>query len=209
MLPGTIDEVAADIRDRGGDAIAVRCDIGVESDITALVTATLAAYGRVDVLVNNAMAPTRGLFDDTTNDMWDESMRINVRSLFLTAKAVAGPMSEHSSGSIINISSGAADPNITGMPPGYLTYSVAKAALERFSTALAIELAPLGIAVNALRPGAVKTEMTVHELGEDYDWTGWKTPEAVVPALLYLSGQDGGGFTGRIVDSTQYETVWP
>jgi NAD(P)-dependent dehydrogenase (short-subunit alcohol dehydrogenase family) len=209
ILPGTIDEVAADIRDRGGDAIAVRCDIGVESDITNLVAATMKEYGRVDVLVNNAMAPTRGLFEETTNEMWDESMRINVRSLFLTAKAVAGPMSETSSGSIVNISSGAADPNITGMPPGYLTYSVAKAALEKFSTTLAGEVAHLGIAVNALRPGAVKTEMTVHELGEDYDWTGWKTPEAVVPALLYLAQQDANGFTGRIVDSTQYEVMWP
>jgi NAD(P)-dependent dehydrogenase (short-subunit alcohol dehydrogenase family) len=208
-LPGTIDEVAAAIRDAGGDAIAVRCDIGNEADITNLVDATVAKYGRIDVLVNNAMAPTRGHFDDTTNDMWDESMRINVRSLFLTAKAVAAVMSKQGSGSIINISSGAADPYITGMPPGYLTYSVAKAALERFSTALAIEFAPMGIAVNALRPGAVKTEMTVHELGEDYDWTGWKTPEAVVPAIVYLAEQDGSGFTGKIVDSTQYGVVWP
>jgi NAD(P)-dependent dehydrogenase (short-subunit alcohol dehydrogenase family) len=208
-LPGTIDEVAAAIKSAGGDAIAVRCDIGNEADITALVEATMAAYGRLDVLVNNAMAPTRGHFDETDNAMWDESMRINVRSLFLTAKAVSGPMREHNSGSIINISSGAADPYITGMPPGYLTYSVAKAALERFSTALAIEFAPMGIAVNALRPGAVKTEMTVHELGEDYDWTGWKTPEAVVPALNFLAEQDGNGFTGKIVDSTQYGVMWP
>jgi 3-oxoacyl-[acyl-carrier protein] reductase len=159
--------------------------------------------------VNNAMTPTRGLFSDTTPEMWDESMRINVRSLFLTAQAVAGPMGEQGAGSIINISSGAADPNIAaGMPPGYLTYSVAKAALERFSTALAIELAPVGIAVNALRPGAVKTEMSVHELGEDYDWTGWKTPAAVVPAVVFLAEQNGRGYTGKIVDSAQYGTIW-
>jgi NAD(P)-dependent dehydrogenase (short-subunit alcohol dehydrogenase family) len=208
-LPGTIDETAATIRDNGGDALAVRCDIGKAQDITDLVDATLSAFGRLDVLVNNAMTPTRGLFSETSTEMWDESMRINVRSLFLTATAVARPMGEQGSGSIINISSGAADPHITGMPPGYLTYSVAKAALERFSTALAIELAPMGIAVNALRPGAVKTEMSVHELGEDYDWTGWKTPEAVVPAVVYLAEQDGGGFTGRIVDSTQFGLVWP
>ena len=209
-LPGTIDETAATIRENGSDAIAVRCDIGSADDITALVDATLAKYGRVDVLVNNAMTPTRGLFSESRVEAWDESMRINVRSLFLTAKAVAGPMEAQGSGSIINISSGAADPNIAaGMPPGYLTYSVAKAALERFSTALAIELAPMGIAVNALRPGAVKTEMSVHELGEDYDWTGWKTPEAVVPAVVYLAGQDGNGLTGKIVDSTQYGIVWP
>jgi NAD(P)-dependent dehydrogenase (short-subunit alcohol dehydrogenase family) len=208
-LPGTIDDTAAAVRESGGDALAVQCDIGNAQDITALVDATLTAYGRVDVLVNNAMTPTRGLFADTGTEMWDASMRINVRSLFLTAKAVAGPMGEKQSGSIINISSGAADPHITGMPPGFLTYSVAKAALERFSTALAIELAPMGIAVNALRPGAVKTEMSVHELGADYDWTGWSTPEAVVPAVVYLAEQDGYGFTGQIVDSTQFGKVWP
>ena len=209
-LPGTIDETAATIRDNGGDALAVRCDIGNAQDITDLVDATLSAFGRLDVLVNNAMTPTRGLFAEFGVESWDESMRINVRSLFLTAKAVSVPMGGQGSGSIINISSGAADPNIAaGMPPGYLTYSVAKAALERFSTALAIELAPMGIAVNALRPGAVKTEMSVHELGEDYDWTGWKRPEAVVPAVNYLAEQDGSGFTGRIVDSTQFGIVWP
>jgi citronellol/citronellal dehydrogenase len=208
-LPGTIDETAATISDNGGNALAVRCDIGNEHDIAALVDATVAAFGRVDVLVNNAMTPTRGLFSETNVEMWDASMRINVRSLFLTAKAVAGPMREQRAGSIINISSGAADPHIAGMPPGFLTYSVAKAALERFSTALAVELSPIGIAVNALRPGAVKTEMSVHELGEDYDWTGWKTPEAVVPAVVYLAAQDGNGLTGRIVDSTQFGTVWP
>jgi NAD(P)-dependent dehydrogenase (short-subunit alcohol dehydrogenase family) len=208
-LPGTVDETADTIRVNGGDALAVRCDIGNAEDITALVDATLATFGRVDVLVNNAMTPTRGLFSDTSAELWDESMRVNVRSLFVIAKAVAGPMGEQGSGSIVNISSGAADPHITGMPPGFLTYSVAKAALERFSTALAIELAPMGIAVNALRPGAVKTEMSVHELGEEYDWSGWSTPEAVVPAVVYLAEQDGMGFTGRIVDSTQFGTVWP
>ena len=82
-------------------------------------------------------------------------------------------MIETGGGSIINVSSGAADPNVTGLPPGFLTYSVAKAALERFSTGLAGEVGSLGMAVNALRPGAVKTETAIHELGEDWDWTGW------------------------------------
>jgi NAD(P)-dependent dehydrogenase (short-subunit alcohol dehydrogenase family) len=208
-LPGTIEETVDAIRAAGGGALAVRCDIGVADDITALVDATTEAYGRLDVLVNNAMAPTRGSFIDTTEAMWDESMRINVRSLFLTAQAVLRPMRDQGAGSIVNISSGAADPYITGMPPGYVTYSVAKAALERFSTALAGELAELGIAVNALRPGAVKTEMTVHELGDDYDWTGWTRPDAVVPAVNFLAAQDGNGVTGRILESTQYGITWP
>jgi NAD(P)-dependent dehydrogenase (short-subunit alcohol dehydrogenase family) len=208
-LPGTVTETVDEIRAAGGEALAIRCDIGSAEDITSMVSATTDAYRRIDVLVNNAMTPTRGLFTESTIDDWDQSMRINVRSLFLTAQAVVPIMEAGGGGSIINISSGAADPEITGMPPGYLIYCVAKAALERFSTALALEVAEGGIAVNALRPGAVKTEMSTHELGEDYDWSGWKTPDAVVPAVNYLAMQRGNGFTGRIVDSTQYGTMWP
>ena len=208
-LPGTITATVDEIRAAGGDALAVRCDIGNADEITSMIDATMHAYGRIDVLVNNAMTPTRGLFTESTVDHWDQSMRINVRSLFLTAQAVVPLMEVDGGGSIINISSGAADPEITGMPPGYLIYCVAKAALERFSTALALEVGDRGVAVNALRPGAVKTEMSTHELGEDFDWTGWETPAAVVPAVSFLAAQRGDGFTGHIVDSTQFGTVWP
>jgi 3-oxoacyl-[acyl-carrier protein] reductase len=209
-LAGTIHETVAAIEADGGTAIAVRCDVGNPDDVTALVRETVDTYGRVDVLVNNAMSPTRGLFRETTADAWDESMRINVRSLFTTCQAVIPHMIEQGSGSIINISSGAAVHVVSaGMPPGYLVYSVAKAALERFSTALALEMADEGIAVNALRPGAVKTEMSVHELGADFDWSGWQEPAAVVPAVVFLSEQDGSGFTGRIVDSPSFGTSWP
>lgn len=208
-LPGTIHRTADAIRAEGGVALARRCDIGVEQDIVALVDATRSEFGRLDVLVNNAMAPTRAPFLDSTVAEWDESIRINVRSLYVTSRAVAPVMGEHGGGSIINISSGAADPKVTGLPPGFLVYSVAKAALERFSTGLAGEVASLGIAVNALRPGAVKTETAVHELGEDWDWTGWTTPDAVVPAVTYLAAQRGDGFTGRVVDSTRFGTDWP
>jgi NAD(P)-dependent dehydrogenase (short-subunit alcohol dehydrogenase family) len=208
-LPGTVTATVDEIRAAGGDAIGVRCDIGNADDIAAMFTAAASTYGRIDVLVNNAMTPTRGLFAESSIDDWDQSMRINVRSLFLTAQAVVPIMETTGGGSIINISSGAADSNVTGMPPGYLIYSVAKAALERFSAALAVEVSDRGIAVNALRPGAVKTEHSTHELGEDYDWTGWETPASVVPAVSFLAAQRGHGFTGRIVDSTQYGTVWP
>jgi citronellol/citronellal dehydrogenase len=208
-LPGTIHATAEAVAARGGTALAVRCDIGNERDIDDLVEAAHTRFGRIDVLVNNAMTPTRAVFAESTAEQWDASMRVNVRSLFLTSRAVMGPMAGGGGGSIINISSGAADPAVVGLPPGYLTYSVAKAALERFSTALAGELTPLGIAVNALRPGAVKTEMAVHELGADYDWSGWAEPEAVVPAVVFLAAQRGDGLTGRIVDSTQYGVTWP
>jgi NAD(P)-dependent dehydrogenase (short-subunit alcohol dehydrogenase family) len=81
--------------------------------------------------------------------------------------------------------------------------------MERFSSALAPELRDLGITMNALRPGAVKTELSTRELGEDHDWTGWTTPDAVVPAVAFLAQRIGTDFSGRIVDSTQSGTTWP
>jgi NAD(P)-dependent dehydrogenase (short-subunit alcohol dehydrogenase family) len=119
-------------------------------------------------------------------------------------------MAADGGGSIVNISSGGADHAATArMPPGFLAYSVAKAALERFTTALAPELAARGIVVNALRPGAVKTELAVRELGEGFDWTGWTGPEAVVPAVAWLAAQMGTGFTGRIVEMADFGATWP
>jgi citronellol/citronellal dehydrogenase len=209
-LPGTIHQTATEIEAAGGRALAVRCDVGSEQDMAALVGRTVEVFGRVDVLVNNAMAPTRGRFEDITGADWDASMTTNVRSLFVLCREVLPHMAEVGGGSIINISSGGAEHGATAnMPPGFTTYSVAKAAMERFTTAVAPELAERGIAINALRPGAVKTELATRELGEDYDWSGWGPPEAVVPAVLFLAGQRAGGFTGRIVDSTRYGKEWP
>ncbi len=209
-LPGTIGATVDAVRAAGGEAIAVQCDIGVEADIKALIDTTVKELGRVDVLVNNAMAPTRALFADATAEEWDESMRVNVRSLFVFVKAVVPHMTAQGGGSIINISSGGAEhASQPHLPPGFLTYAVAKAAMERFSSALAPELRPFGITVNALRPGAVKTELATRELGEDFDWSAWKTPDAVVPAVAFLAQQINTDFTGRVVDSTQFGDVWP
>lgn len=208
-MPGTIHETAAVINDSGGTAIAVRCDIGDPDDITALVDTTIARFGRIDVLVNNAMAPTSVLFDASSVDEWDESMRVNVRSLYLFARAVVPIMAKTGGGSIVNISSAGAEHSTTPyMPPGYLFYSVAKAALERFTSALAPEIRPLGVTVNALRPGAVKTEMTAEEFGPDADWSGWSTPESVVAPVARLAAQIDTDFTGRILDVSGFGKTW-
>lgn len=209
-LPGTIHDTVAAIEAGGGSALAVRCDIGESDDIERLVATTAGTYGRIDILINNAMAPTRTTFEASTVDQWDDSMRVNVRSLYLLCRAVVPHMAKSGGGSIINVSSGGAGHESTPfMPPGYVIYAVAKAAMERFSSALAPELRDLGVTINALRPGAVKTEHSTRELGEDHDWTGWTTPDAVVPAVAFLARQIGTDFTGRIVDSTQFGTTWP
>jgi citronellol/citronellal dehydrogenase len=208
-LPGTVHETADAIRAAGGHALPVQCDIGEEADIAGLVSTTMEEYGRLDVLVNNAMTPTRASFADATVEQWDASMRVNVRSLFLFTKAVVPAMQRTGGGSIINISSGgAAHASQPFMPAGYLIYVVAKAALERYTSAVAPELRPLGITMNALRPGAVKTEHSTMELGEDYDWSSWKEPDSVVPAVSFLARQINTDFTGNVVDVSNFGTAW-
>ena len=209
-LPGTIGATSNAITSAGGTAIPMQCDIGDAGDITRLVDTSVAEFGRIDVLVNNAMTPTRASFEEATVQQWDDSMRVNVRSLFLFTKAVAPVMAGQGGGSIINISSGGADHLAQPfMPPGYMIYVVAKAALERYTSAVAPELRELGINMNALRPGAVKTEHTTRELGENADWSGWKTPESVVPAVAYLATQIGTDFTGRVLDVSGFGVSWP
>jgi NAD(P)-dependent dehydrogenase (short-subunit alcohol dehydrogenase family) len=208
-LPGTIHETANAINLNGGTALAVRCDIGDADSITHLVDTTAEHFGGLDALVNNAMAPTQALFDESTVEQWDESMRVNVRSLYLFARAVVPLMAARGGGSIVNISSHGADHATTPfMPPGYLFYSVAKAALERFTTALAPEIKPLGIVVNALRPGAVKTEMTELEYGQDHDWSGWTTPDDVVEPVATLCAAAGTDFTGNVIDVGGFGKTW-
>ena len=212
-LPGTIHDTVAAIEDAGGRALAVRCDIGIPDDIERLVAATIDTYGRIDVLINNAMAPTRTTFEDSTVDQWDESMRVNVRSLYLFCRAVVPHMAKSGGGSIVNVSSGGAGHESTPFMPPPVTPRMRgrQGAMERNTPValLAPELRELGITINALRPGAVKTELSTRELGEDHDWTGWTTPDAVVPAVAFLARQIGTDFTGRIVDSTQFGTTWP
>ena len=148
-FPGTIHETVDAIRAAGGKAVAIRCDIGVPADIDALVAGTVEEFGRLDVLVNNAMTPTNAPLATSTVEMWDDSMRVNVRSLYLFTQAVTPVMQRTGGGSIVNISSGAAAHEVSAlMPPGYVIYSVAKAALERFSSAAAPELRPLGVNIN-------------------------------------------------------------
>ncbi len=208
-FPGTIHETVDEIRAAGGEAVAIRCDIGSAADISALVDGTVARFGRLDVLVNNAMTPTHAPLGGSTVEMWDESMRVNVRSLYLFTQAVTPVMQHNGGGSIVNISSAAAAHELSAlMPPGYLIYSVAKAALERFSSAAAPELRPLGININALRPGAVRTEHTSEEFGADFDWTGWAEPEDVGPPVAYLAQQIDTDFTGRVLDVSGFGTTW-
>ena len=146
---------------RGRHRVAVRCDIGDERDITHLVDDDRRRFGRLDVLVNNAMAPTRALVRRVDRRASGTSRcastcAASTCSRRRSCRTWRGGRRQHRE----HLVARRRPRDRPFMPPGYLIYSVAKAALERFTSAAAPELRPLGITINALRPGAVKTEMT-------------------------------------------------
>lgn len=159
-----LDAVAAEVQSLGGAALAVAAHVGDEQAIASLVRRAQETFGRIDILVNNAATnPHFGPLLDATPAQWDKIMQVNLRSVFLMCQQVAPGMKERRSGSIINIAS------IEGLHPSRWTgiYSVSKAALILLTRALAQELGPFGIRVNALAPGLIKT---------DFSQALWQTP---------------------------------
>ncbi len=159
-----VDAVAAEVRSLGGAALAVAAHVGDEQAIVSLVRRAQETFGRIDILVNNAATnPHFGPLLDATPAQWDKIMQVNLRGVFLMCQQVAPGMKERRSGSIINIAS------IEGLNPSRWTgiYSVSKAALILLTRALAQELGPFGIRVNALAPGLIKT---------DFSQALWQTP---------------------------------
>lgn len=153
---------AADSLAKECHALAIRADGRAESDVIAAVDRTLCEYGRIDCLVNNAGVAGFSLFTDLTLDAWRDMIDTNLTSAFLYSRAVIGDMLSRKCGRIINISS------IWGLVGSSceVAYSTAKAGMLGMTKALAKELGPSGITVNAIAPGVIDTPMN-SSLGED------------------------------------------
>ncbi len=199
-LPGTIHDTVAEIEAAGGRALAVRADALSEEEISAVASRALEAFGRIDILVNNAAAAAHSMpLHDLPVKRWDLVMDVNVRGYFMFIKAVAPSMIERGAGNIINISSGAGD--MKREPSGgglFLAYGISKAAINRMTLGLSSELEGHGIAVNALGPSkAVATAATVAFMGGKVD-PSWIGPEQIAQAALYIAGRTPGELTGWI-----------
>jgi 3-oxoacyl-[acyl-carrier protein] reductase len=149
------EEAAQTIRKAGGEAMVVPADVTRHAEVQAMVDTVRRQWGRIDILVNNAGDLLgRRMLPDMTEAYWDEIMALNLKSAFLCVKAVWEEMAERKNGCIINVTSIAAR---NGGGPGAAAYSAAKGGLLTYTKALAKELAPQGIRVNAIAPGVIAT----------------------------------------------------
>ncbi len=209
-LDGAVETVER-IRSEGGTAEAVAADAGSAWDAQKVVAATVDGFGSVDVLVNNA-----GIFPlvpvlDVPEDLWDRVIDINLKGAFLYAKAVASAMAEAGRGGrIINLAS------IDGMRPNGMAahYNASKGGVLMLTKALALELAPHGILVNAVSPGGITTpgtdaarEKVTRSMGipEEDILQGWiqrvplkrmGQPDEVARVVLFLAGAAADFITG-------------
>lgn len=154
VVPGEAEAVADALRAGGSSAIGIDADVSDESDVARLVATARSALGGIDVLVNNAAVPMLGrvpFFDLALTD-WDRQFQVNARGTYLCTRAAAQGMAP--GGCVVNISSIGA----TKAHRSAVAYDATKGAIEAFTRAVALELAPFGIRVNAIAPGAISND---------------------------------------------------
>lgn len=151
-------EAAAQIRtDFGTPAASFSGDVTMQDDMEAMASATLEAFGRIDILINSAGINIRGPIDELTLDDFNQVMNINVNGTWLASRAVTSAMKAAGSGRIINMASTL---GLVGVP-NRTPYASSKGAVVQMTRALALELAPFNINVNAICPGPFLTEMNL------------------------------------------------
>jgi NAD(P)-dependent dehydrogenase (short-subunit alcohol dehydrogenase family) len=141
---------------RGGARAACwRCDVSVKDQVDAALAATLAAFGRIDGLVNNAGIFRAAPFLDVTEADWDAVIAVNLKGYFLVGQAVARELAKAGRGAIVNMSS----VNGTLAIPSIASYNASKGGIDQLTRAMALALADQGVRVNAVAPGTIATEL--------------------------------------------------
>jgi 3-oxoacyl-[acyl-carrier protein] reductase len=200
------EEVVNTVKKMGSKAIAVKCDVSKRDEVEAMFKATLKEYGKVDVLVNNAGVGAGGSLLETTDEVWDKHMAVNLKGVFICSQVAARYMVERKYGKIVNISSnsgfGIAMPNET-------SYAVSKAGVIQLTKSSAYDLGKYNINVNSIAPGAVDTAMLRRRRSEEeYEklLEGRRnkaslgivgTPEDIANAVLFLASDKAKYITGK------------
>jgi citronellol/citronellal dehydrogenase len=206
-LPGSIHETVDQIEALGGRALAVRCDVTDESSVNAMVEATLAEYGRVDILVNNAAVDFPSKVIDMPLKRWEVVFHVGLAGPFICCRAALPAMIEQRRGSIINISSQAGSERGTGTVGYSAAYAATKAGLDRFTFALAAEVGRHNIAVNAVMPSKVIGTEGMSLWATEEQKKTFAPPDSMVACAIFLGRQDASGVTGCIASDDEY-VVW-
>ncbi|VTR96460.1 oxidoreductase : Oxidoreductase OS=Calothrix sp. 336/3 GN=IJ00_10970 PE=3 SV=1: adh_short [Gemmata massiliana] len=196
------DKVVSEITGKGGKAVAVQADVAKEEDIRRLFAETKKAFGRVDVLVNNAGIYEFTPLDNVTPEHFHKQFNLNVLGLILSSQEAVRHFGDNG-GNIINISSVAA----TSAPATASVYSATKAAVDAVTKSLAKELGPKKVRVNSVNPGMVETEGTHAQGIPDSDWRKQieaqtplgriGQPQDVAPIVAFLASNDAAWITGE------------
>lgn len=190
----------------GGRALAVRVDVGDEQSTLAMAEATIKAYGKVDILVNNAavfstIPISRVSFDKVPLEEWDKVMLVNLKGMLLCCRALVPYMKKQNYGKIVNISSGSIFSG-QGMRIHYVT---SKAGVVGFTRTLARELGDFGITVNTLTPGSTLSEPQDNAKAVEFRQSGVATrclkrvqiPADLVGAMVFLCSNESDFMTGQ------------
>jgi NAD(P)-dependent dehydrogenase (short-subunit alcohol dehydrogenase family) len=204
--------VLADVDDARGQAVAntlgalyVHCDVGDSAQVNALVAATMAAHGRIDVLVNNAGIFKAAAFLDVTEADFDAVIRVNLKGAFLVAQAVAREMVKTGGGSVVNMSS----VNAVMAIPSIASYNMSKGGINQLTRVMALALADNGIRVNAVAPGTIATELAAKAVLTSEEAKArimsrtpmrrLGTPDEIADVVAYLASDASSYLTGEII----------
>lgn len=198
-----IEELISEVEKRGSKAVAVCGDVSVFEDAKSIVKAAVDAFGRIDVLVNNAGITKDGLILRMKEEDFDQVINVNLKGTFNCIRHVSPVMVRQRSGKIINVSSVV---GITGNA-GQVNYSAAKAGIIGITKSTARELASRGINVNAVAPGFIKTDMTekLSEKLKENTLNGiplkrFGTAQDVANVIAFLASSDSDYVTGQIIN---------
>lgn len=196
------NEAAAERISAETGAKAFHCQVNSSESVNAAIKAASLQLGKIDVLINNAGIAQQALFTDITEEQWDNMIDVNLKSCFLTCKAVLPQMINRKDGVIINVSS------MWGICGASceVHYSAAKSGVIGLTKALAKEVGLSGIRVNAVAPGVIDTPMNknlsaedMEALREEIPLNSIGRPEDIAKTLLFLAGEGGKYITGQVI----------